>query len=179
MSQIIFSNGQVLSLADWQKIKGYSGRQLGTYFKVGEKGFGNKGFDKPFLIHELLFVILDALRAKVNKPVTINSAYRTVTEQKELRKTNKNAALNSPHTWGLAVDIDTVSNQQTFEYVNYLRAIAKDLGVQIRLGYKKYQNMEKPQTFIHLDVCPEMFGEGKVWERLPNVPIDFRKPSEW
>lgn len=174
MQKIITAKGEIVSLADWQKRKGYAPTQLGTYFSTKEEKLSG-----DFILHEHLFTILDLLREYVKKPIRINSAYRTEKEQKELKETNLGAATYSPHCWGLAIDLDTVSNIETLRYVILLRRIAKELNLKIRLGFTQYQNMTPPKTFIHLDVTPEMFGVGKVWEFFPNIPSAYKTPIEW
>lgn len=175
MRKIITAKGEILDLAVWQKQKGYSETQLGAYFSTNE----NKLSNESWYLHEHLFLILDKLREYANKPIIINSAYRTELEQKELQKINEGAVNNSPHCWGLAIDIDTKSNRETETYVRILRIVAKELNLKIRLGFTQYQNMTPPKTFIHLDVTPEMFGVGKVWEFMPNIPKLYKTPIEW
>lgn len=177
MRKIITQSGEILPLLVWQQKqgfqKGFDVSKLSQYFSTKERSF-----NKPtWLLHETLFHILDALREKVAKPIRINSAYRTQAEQMALRKVNEGAVLNSPHTWGLAVDIDTESNEETDLYVSYLKEIANRKGLDIRIGYQQYKKTS--MTFVHLDIAPEMFGVGKAWELLPNVPDLFRKPCEW
>lgn len=175
MKKIITAAGEIISLTDWQKRKGYIiNTQLGKYFSTNEEKLSG-----DFILHEYLFLILDKLREYVKKPIRINSAYRTELQQRELQKTNKGAVSNSPHVWGLAIDIDTISNQETERYVRILRIIANELNLKIRLGFTQYQKMNPPKTFIHIDVAPEMFGVGKVWEFMPNIPNVFKTSIEW
>ena len=174
MSKIITAKGEILDLAIWQKSKGYEPTQLGKYFSTNEEKLSG-----DFILHEHLFTILDKLREYAKKPIRINSAYRTAAQQKELQKNNEGAVNNSPHVWGLAIDIDTRSNKETENYVKILLIIAKELGLQIRLGFTQYQNMTPAKTFIHLDVTPEMFGKGKVWEFFPNIPNVYKTQIEW
>jgi len=177
MRNIITQSGEIVPLATWQQKqgfeKGFELSKLSHYFSTKERSFNKE----TWLLHERLFHILDALREIVKKPIRINSAYRTQAEQMALRKVNEGAVLNSPHTWGLAVDIDTESNQETDLYVRYLKEIAARKGIEIRLGYQEYKKYSA--TFVHVDVAPEMFGVGKAWELLPNVPNVFRKSCEW
>ena len=148
MQKIITAEGEILDLAVWQKQKGYSENQLGTYFSTKE----NKLSNESWYLHEYLFLILDKLREYAQKPIIINSAYRTSAEQKELQKNNEGAVNNSPHVWGLAIDIDTKSNRETETYVRILRIVAKELMLKIRIGFTQYKNMTPPKTFIHIDV---------------------------
>lgn len=175
MRKIIKANGELVELSIWQQSKGYTPTQLGKYFSTKE----NKLENESWYLHEYLFTILDKLRELANKPIHINSAYRTTAEQIALQKKNEGAVSNSPHTYGLAIDIDTVSHVETLRYVIYLRQIARELNLQIRIGYKQYQNMTPKQTFVHIDVTPEMFGIGKPYEFFPNIPQIFKRSIEW
>jgi hypothetical protein len=172
MPKIITAKGEIIDLSIWQASKGYSSIQLGKYFSTTESKLSG-----DFILHEYLFTILDLLREYVKKPIKINSAYRTEKEQKELQKINEGAVNNSPHCWGLAIDIDTISNKETARYLVILRKIAKELNLQIRLGWQQYEKLGS--TFIHIDVCPEMFGTGKVWEFFPKIPIEYKTQIEW
>jgi hypothetical protein len=175
MPKIITAAGEILNLTDWQKRKGYIlDTQLGKYFTTKENKLSG-----DFILHEYLFLILDKLREYAKKPIIINSAYRTELEQRELQKTNKGAVSNSPHVWGLAIDIDTRNNKETENYVRILRIIANELNLKIRLGFTQYQNMKPAKTFIHLDVTPEMFGVGKPWQHFPNIPQVYKSSIEW
>ncbi len=172
MRKIITKSGAILDLHVWQHQKGYRAIQLGQYFTTLEEKLNRESW----VLHESLFEILDRLRFLAGRPIYINSAYRTTAEQLKLQEKNENAASNSPHPYGLAIDIDTRTHKETEIYVNHLRNIAKELNVKIRIGYKKYQ---PKQTFIHIDVCPEMYGEGGVWEFMPNIPTAFKSQIEW
>jgi hypothetical protein len=173
MKKIITATGEIISLTDWQKRKGYIiNTQLGKYFSTAEKKLSG-----DFILHEYLFLILDKLREYAKKPIIINSAYRTELEQRELQKNNEGAVSNSPHVWGLAIDIDTRNNKETENYVRILRIIANELNLKIRLGFTQYQKLGS--TFIHIDVTPEMFGVGKPWQHFPNIPIAYKQVIEW
>jgi len=174
MKKIITAKGEILNLTDWQKSKDYEPNQLGKYFSTAEEKLS-----ADFILHEHLFTILDKLREYVNKPIIINSAYRTELQQIKLKDVNKGAATYSPHVWGLAIDIDTISNKETARYLVILRKIAKDLNLQIRLGWKQYQNMTPAKTFIHIDVTPEMFGDGRPWHHFPNIQQVYKNSIEW
>lgn len=175
--KIITQSGEIMPLAVWQQTKfsnkkGYDLTKISNFFSTKERSFNKENW----LLHESLFDILDLLRSKVNKPIRINSAYRTEAEQRTLRKTNAGAVSNSPHCWGLAVDIDTENWEETKYFVVLLKEICKDLNLKVRLGYNQYKSYA---SFVHLDLCPEVFGEGKIWEHLPNVPDAFRNQIEW
>ncbi len=175
MRKIITTTGEIVPLAEWQVRKGYQEWELGKHFSTRE----NKLNNPSWVLHELLFVVLDELRIRAKRAIRINSAYRTDAEQRELLKVNEGAATFSPHPYGLAIDIDTVSNSHTALYVALLRKISKDLNIAIRIGWRQYQTQKKPQTFIHIDVCPEMYGVDKPWAFIPNIPNVFKNSIEW
>ena len=148
MKRIIKKDGSIVPLQFWQAEKGLAPNKVGKFFSVSELP------DQEFVLHEGLFEVLDAFRAKIGKSVTLNSTYRSADYQKKLAKSNSNAVAYSPHTVGLAVDIDTVSQAESIEHSKILREIARNL------GYKK------GQSFIHFDLCPTMFGTNGVWQKL-------------
>lgn len=158
MKKIIRKDGQIVPLEFWQTEKKLEPHKLGKFFSVSE--FPNQ----EFILHEGLLDILDAFRAKIGKPVILNSTYRSADYQKKLAKTNSNAVSYSPHTVGLAVDIDTVSESQCVEYAKVLREIANGMGYKCRTIWRNYA--KKGQTFVHFDICPTMYGAGGVWEKL-------------
>ena len=72
--------------------------QVSRNFKVKE--FACKdGSDVVFIAHKLV-VILQSIRDYYNKPVTINSGYRTAAYNKKI-----DGATYSQHTYGMAADI--------------------------------------------------------------------------
>src|SRR5687767_4194779 len=93
---------------------------LGKYFSVEELSCG-----KDLLIALPLVQLLDAFREKVGCPVKINSGYRTTQKQAELKTAGFKAASISPHTYGMAADIDTASHRQTLQYVRVLKEVAE------------------------------------------------------
>lgn len=168
MKKIILHTGLIMLLADWQQKNNYREGKLGKFFSEHEKPFDRDGL----ILHENLFMILDCLRETVKVPVIINSAYRTEEEQKALQKTNAGAVDNSPHCWGFAVDIDTKNAEESECYAGILDRICKSKKIGHRLGYKSYA--KNGSSFVHLDICPAMFGVGGAWEHLPKIPKAFK-----
>ncbi len=158
MKRIIKKDGSIVPLQFWQAEKGLAPNKVGKFFSVSELP------DQEFVLHEGLFEVLDAFRAKIGKSVTLNSTYRSADYQKKLAKSNSNAVAYSPHTVGLAVDIDTVSQAESIEHSKILREIARNLGYKCRTIWRSYA--KKGQSFIHFDLCPTMFGTNGVWQKL-------------
>ena len=70
----------------------------------------------------------------------------------------------------MAADIDTSSEQDTYDTVSLLNKAARQLELKIRLGYNLY--LADGNTFVHVDVCPEYYGKGKpFWTH--------KHPSQW
>ena len=76
----------------------WKGRKLSKNFQVSEFAC-NDGSDVVFVSPELV-VILQAIRSHFNKPVTINSGYRTPEYNKKV-----GGATQSQHLYGTAADI--------------------------------------------------------------------------
>lgn len=83
---------------------------------------------------ENLLVLLDKMRKIIDKPIILNSAYRTVEYEKSKKRTG-----NSSHTTGKAVDIRCISDSYKFLIVQ----TALSLGVK-RIGIG--------DVFIHIDL---------------------------
>ena len=81
--------------------------------------------------------LLDQARDRFDKPITINSGYRTPAYNESVGGTE-----NSSHLKGLAADVACIASQDRFNLIN----IFLDLGIT-RIGIAK--------TFIHIDVDPD------------------------
>lgn len=165
--RIILVSGEIISLETWlfrnQKNK------LAEYFSESEVPFSRENW----ILHESLFAVIDELRRQMGKPVRINSAYRSETEQARLQRSPEFAAAkNSPHCWGLAVDIDTATDKESDLVADKLAKIAASFGLKYRIGVQEYKKHK--QTFVHFDIAPTMFGPGGVWEFMPGVPTAFK-----
>ena len=166
MKNIIRTDGNTIPLADYQAINNLPADKVSAHFSVAEMDCAGE-----LLIAAPLLNLLEAFRARIDKPVKINSGYRTLGKQAELKAEGFKAATTSPHTVGMAADIDTVSHEQTLEYVAILQEVARVKGLQVRIGYKQYWDALK-QTFVHVDVCPMYYAKGK--------PFYNRKhPAAW
>lgn len=114
---------------------------VGKYFKVKE--FACKDKSQVVFIDSYLVSILDILRNEVNKPVIINSGYRTPTRNKEV-----GGAKYSYHMRGMAADI-RVDGMSAKEIANKLNAIVPD-----ECGIIVYK------SWVHLDVRTKKYRKG-------------------
>lgn len=157
---VLRSDGSIISLTDWQKEYDLTEDKVGKFFSVSEKKLqGN------FLLAEPLIRMLDIFRMQLQKPVTLNSAFRTEARQVEIKEEgNKGAVSISPHCGGFAADIYCTSASDVRSKVDLFKKIAKGQGLKIRIGFNQYLAMGS--TFVHIDVCPEYFGKEKPFEFL-------------
>jgi uncharacterized protein YcbK (DUF882 family) len=111
--------------------------KLSRSFTLGE--IASKDGADIVIVHPALLIGLQALRDVLNKPIKINSGYRSPEHNKAI-----GGASNSLHTLGLAADVvvDGVTPIQ-------IASIARDLGFG---GVKAYP------TFTHIDV-----GRIRTW----------------
>lgn len=114
------------------------------------KYFNYSEFDSPDvqgsgqLMDKNLLEMLDEVREKFDKPIHINSGFRTVAHNEEV-----GGKENSSHLKGLAVDIACNNSSDRFDLINCLL----DVGFS-RLGIAK--------TFIHADIDPDK-AQGVTW----------------
>jgi uncharacterized protein YcbK (DUF882 family) len=111
--------------------------KLSRSFTLGE--LASKDGADIVIVHPALLIGLQALRDLVNKPIKINSGFRSPEHNKAI-----GGASNSLHTLGLAADV-------VVEGVTpiHIASIARDLGFG---GVKAYP------TFTHVDV-----GKIRTW----------------
>ena len=106
--------------------------------------------------YRTLFDTFEAIRAMWQKPLIVTSGYRCP----EHNAAVGGAAL-SPHVFGLAMDLKV----ESFDEARLLAYAAKQTGLPMRLGYKKYS----VPTF-HFDVAHLIYPS----------PSEFFKPGcEW
>ena len=114
------------------------------------KYFNYSEFDSPDLqgsgqmMNKLVLDMLDEVREKFDKPIHINSGYRTPQHNEAVGGTE-----NSSHLKGLAVDIACDNSIDRFDLINCLL----DVGFS-RIGVAK--------TFIHADIDPDK-SNGVMW----------------
>lgn len=95
------------------------------------------------LIAPELFTLLEAIREKAGRPLTISSGIRCMKHPAEAAKVRVTGQPLSAHVQGKAADIVCRSPAEVAEIVK----IAKALGV-IRIGIAK--------TFVHVDLCTDL-----------------------
>lgn len=181
MSDIIVINakGKEVSLEAWQAEYGLKpgSDQVGKYFSLGDHKLAEnlREFGR-LVVNELLIRFLDAFREEVGEAVNINSFNRSHAKQLELTSKGFRTAKFSPHEVYMAADVDTVSDEQTLDWVKKAQRVAKRLSIKIRIGYREY--MEVKQTFIHFDVCPEFYGKGKPFNQNFH-PVPWETAITW
>ena len=119
------------------------------------KYFNYYEFDSPDiqgsgqLMDSKILEMLDEVRDKFDKPITINSGYRTQAYNEELASKGYKASANSSHLKGLAVDIACNNSADRFDLMNCLL----DVGFN-RIGIGN--------TFIHADIDPDK-SQNVIW----------------
>jgi len=114
------------------------------------KYFNYSEFDSPDvqgsgqLMDKILLEMLDEVRDKFDKPIHINSGFRTPAHNEAV-----NGKSDSSHLRGLAVDIACTNSQDRFDLINCLL----DVGFS-RIGVAK--------TFIHADIDFDK-TQGVIW----------------
>ncbi len=163
---IILLDGSTIDLRTWQARYNLTvgSSQIGRYFNIGEPSFLN-----GLTLSEGVIRLLDVIRFIRNRPTIVNSLDRSRRKQQELISKGFRAAKFSPHEVKLAVDIDTVSEEDTKELVDIIEEAAEILGYQVRMGYMDY--LEDGNTFVHVDICPMYYRPGKPWhnDKHPKV----------
>jgi uncharacterized protein YcbK (DUF882 family) len=174
-NQIILKDGSRITLSEYQRLNDLPAWAVADHFSVDEYHIGRF---QPFEYSELLLNLVEAFRVKIGKPVKVGAGYRTLEYQAQLQKNpNLIAAKTSPHTVGMAFDLDTATWTETKQYVALLKETANELGLKIRLGYAEYWNKKK-QTFVHVDVCPEYYAAGQPYHSQPHPP-QWERVIEW
>lgn len=155
---IINKDGRVMDLAEWQELYNLpkGSQYIGAFFAIGEHSIYDDGS-----VAAPLIMLLDKYRELKGKPVSLNSLHRTQKQQDGLRAAGYRAAATSPHVRGMAADVDTMSEKDTYDSASLLTKAAKLLGIKIRLGYHSY--LADGNTFVHVDVCPEYYAQGKPY----------------
>lgn len=169
--KIILKTGNLINLSVFQQQKKLPADKVAPHFSVSE--MSDTGY---FHISETLLNVLELFREKSGEPVILNSAYRSQIKQSGMRKSNKHAAKNSPHPEGMAADIETKTKIETADKAAILDKISHETGINMRIGYESY--LLDGMTFIHVDVTPEYFAEGKPYNSV-NHPWQWEVEARW
>ncbi len=122
---------------------------------VNMRYFNYTEFDSPDEVgsgqkmHPDILEMLDMARDKFDKPIRINSGYRTKEYNKSLLLKGYKASPNSSHCKGLAVDIACSNSVDRYHLLNCLL----DVGFK-RIGIAK--------SFIHVDIDTEK-ADQVIW----------------
>lgn len=171
MKVVIKDYGNYIPLEQYQRIEKLESNQLSKNFLVGE--FSCRG---NLIIAEPLVNFLQLYRSFIKKQVKINSGYRSLEKQNELKRRGFKTARNSPHVEGMAADLDFKNKQEVLENVLILKELSSKHNYSIRLGYKQYLSVG--QTFIHIDVCPMFYGKHKPFHKNQH-PLAWENQIEW
>lgn len=196
---IITREGKSITLEEWQRVYGLTvgSTQIAKYFSIEERRFALdiREFGK-LVVNELLIRVMDGLREALDHSVNVNSFNRTQLKQRELKAKGFRTATFSPHVALMAVDLDTpniedlrkinpkLSERELWEiavkinreWVMMLNQVASILRIKVRIGSIKY--LKEKQTFIHLDVCPEFYAKGKVFNKQSH-PVEWESELRW
>jgi len=178
---ILTKEDTYISLEQWQQRyePEVHSDQIGKYFRFTEGKFlaDIERYGK-LIVCEPLMLIMDEYRKLKGEPVKVNAYNRDDKKQQELHEQGFRTAQFSPHVEKMAVDMDTLSIQDTYTQLPILRKACWNLGFGYRIGWKQYlENVDKdgkpaPQTFLHLDVAPHYYASGKARH-------EEKHPSAW
>jgi hypothetical protein len=175
---VLTSQGNYITLEEWQKKYEISEGKLGKYFSLREQRFQDDlTLYKTLVVCEPLIRVLDALREDVGHALHLNSFNRDQAKQNQLKKDGFRAAVNSPHVMKMAADVDTVTVEQTRALAKRAIEVGKKIGIPIRTGSEDY--IAIGQTFVHIDVCPVYFGAGKPFHALDHPKAWEKEYSQW
>jgi hypothetical protein len=130
------------------------------------------------IIFEPLIELFETLRETVNRPIRINSGYRTIEKQTELyqRDVRENGGnpsgkvaipSHAPHTYGAAMDLAIPFPYKAKDFARLIQKISLDLKFpMVRTGWKAYNG-----AFVHMDLIPMLFQ--------PYTNISNPCPESW
>ena len=111
----------------------------------------------PPYIYKEFFDIFKAIRTQWGKPINITSGYRCPKYQHKLYDQGMSNAILSPHSTGLALDMDC----KTMNDVDVLARLIESISPELRIGVYKYK-----MTFVHIDatfMCSPILS--RHWQR--------------
>lgn len=177
---IIIENGKEINLTDWQEKNHLPENRVSKHLILG---VDNLTCDDELILTAEIIDAFERIRAIADAPLKINSGYRTERKQAELRrlyniKGQHIASNHSPHTLGLALDVDTKTTQESRWLMDICRQVRDDSVPYLRIGWKRY--LEAGMTFIHIDVAPFYFGKDGVWKDRNHPPESWKRLNvEW
>jgi hypothetical protein len=114
-----------------------------------------------------LAAVFEAIRALWNRPIAVRSAYRTPIYQRRLRELGYDAAPNSWHVQGLALDLAPPAGVTVAAFAARIRELAEsevaDIGAIAAGG-----------SFVHVDLRPRVGGRLASWTYGGSRPADRR-----
>lgn len=170
--QIISGTGELIDLKTWQQFRGLKGDKVSDNFSASE--FDCEG---ELLLSEVLIDFLQVVRLRWGKPMKVNSGYRTKAKQEALKAQGYKTATFSPHTKGMAADIDTTTAAETKQLADLMLNVGEQLKLPIRVGFQQYLNIG--QTFVHVDICPHYFKRGRPYHDQVHPPVWEREYLSW
>ena len=164
------SDGEIISLDQYQEEAGLKGTQIGNYFSYMEPCFLQDIHEYDELIVCIpLMEVLDLYREAKASSVMVNSFNRTKKKQLSLAAKGYKTAKFSPHVEKMGSDVDTSTKAETIHGAGLILAVARDAGIGVRVGYRQY--IKIGQTFIHIDVCPMYYAPGKPFHHLSHPKV--------
>lgn len=138
-----------------------------------------------FIISERILKVFEDIRhANGDRPILINSGYRSAEKQDRLRDyytsigKKQHTAVKSPHTYGLALDLNTNNTvADTDRLLEIIRKVRDEKHPYLRIGWQQYRN--EGDNFIHIDVAPFFYGPNGACASDQSAPEWWRTPSEW
>jgi hypothetical protein len=176
---VLTASDKLISLEAWQKIYGLHAHhlQIGKWFHADEPKFQQDLKDYGTLVvSELLIRVADRTRELWGRPLHVNSFNRNEAKQEALRASGARAATTSPHVVFLAMDIDTKHFDDSRKLAAVIIQAGKELNIKVRVGFKQY--IQAGQTFVHFDVCPEYYAQGKSRYNKPH-PAPWEVAITW
>lgn len=114
-------------------------------------------------------------REILGRPIRINSGYRSEEYQKHLKAVGYQAATDSPHCKGAALDLAIPSGTTYLVLLTVLRQAAKSLGLpKPRFGYKQYG-----YSFVHFDLVFMLYPPYVNTNVKNPHPNAWREGVEW
>ncbi len=151
---------------------------------ISQAEFGQKDTGKA-IIFEPLIQVFEKARSILEKPIIINSGYRSREYQGKLYqadlranqgKPSGNVAKpgNSPHMYGAAVDLTIPKGWIARDLADLIRRASVELGFPpARTGWRQYGG-----SFLHVDLVFMLFEPYLEGKKNPN-PISWLPGIEW